>query len=645
MASEDKQTGTFDPQTGDKIGDYEIQREIGAGGMGTVYLAKDASLGDRLVAIKILKQELQARPDVVERFQQEAKAASCIAHPNIIQIIKFGQVAPGGVLFMVTEYLEGQSLAEIIAREWPIHPQRIARIMGQMLGALAAAHQQGVIHRDLKPENVFILQREGQPDFVKLLDFGIVKLLGPSASRNGGGPKLTQEGMILGTPEYMSPEQIMGEQVAVIDHRSDIYAAGVILYEMLAGCTPFVARSQSQIMSGHLEGHLIPPRKINQARSLKLQLECKQLRAEIEFSRQRGGEFQSFVAALEERVAAVESDLERVNARLKVLPLLDPMIERVAETALAKSPAQRFASALAMKAALDEAIPYNPFSFYRTSQLPPPPATTSQPKLRVATPHHAEPAPPVSSMPTRRHIDGAARAARKSLGEAPTVTPADEVKAMTGLKRPVTPGRASRYLGAFLVFVAALALSVVILPPNSNSEETAAAADAATTRETTADVRPTDAAAEATSEATVKHDVVYVPMPVFVPTPPSRDAEVETEADAGIPETEADAENTALTEATEEAASIPPTPPADYETHMAHGEEAKNARNWRQAAVEFKAATEDWPEGAPAWRELGNALLSLFRRDEGEAAIRQYLELAPNAADAPYFRSLIGEEQ
>ncbi len=174
----------------------------------------------------------------------------------------------------------------------------------------------------------------------------------------------------------------------------------------------------------------------------------------------------------------------------------------------------------------------------------------------------------------------------------------------------------------------------------------AAAISTAADTEATAETTEDDVAAE----TTVKHDVVYVPVPVFVPTPPTRDAEAETEADAGISETEADAseadadagEDVALTEATDAEVADSPTP---YETHLANGKEAAEARNWRQAADEFKAATEAWPEGAEAWKKLGNALLSLFRRDEGEAAIRQYLELAPNAADAPYFRSLIGDEE
>jgi serine/threonine-protein kinase len=627
----DTKKGFYDYITGERIPDFTLQTDdqgkpitLGKGGMGKVYLAKQDPPVDRLVAIKVLREDLLGRPDaadIVKRFQQEARLLSRINHQNVIQVYKFGQTEPGGVLFLATEYLQGgKDLADTLREDFhkldfPERLRRTVSVMDQTLAALIAAHREGVVHRDLKPENIYLLPGEEEGDhLVKLLDFGIAKPLEPVATTNGDGqPKLTQEGTVLGTPEYMSPEQLRGAEV---DEKTDIYAAGIILYEMLVGRNPFAFPTMADSISAQIR--LIP-----------------------------------------EPLEAVLPEETR--------PLIRGLA-MVTKTALCKAPAGRYASAKVMRDTLRAAIAGLNLNLRHISQLPLPPTpgisgplvSAAAEDARVPPPREprlipkgggARPAipPEEGDVTPTRHISEEV-AAKAALGRAKTVTPIDLAKEAAAARRRKIPSAASRYLAALLVFVAALGLSAVILPPSSNSQEVDADGTEAT-RETAAEARPADAAAEATHEAAVKRDVVVIRVPVFVPTPPSRDAEADASEDAtDAPEADADAK------ATEAEATSPPTPqaspdasldgpPAGYEEHLAQGEEAMRTRNWKQAADEFKTATELWPEGATAWRELGNALLSLFKRDEGEAAIRRYLELAPNAADAPYFRSLIGEEQ
>ncbi|MEZ4359059.1 MAG: serine/threonine-protein kinase [Kofleriaceae bacterium] len=229
------------------MGRYAIVRKLGEGGMGSVYHATHVVL-EKPVALKILHGEYARKADLVERFIQEAKAASRIRHENVIDISDFG-VTEEGLVFFAMEMLSGQDLHEVIARArldgevlpWP----RSRAIFLQICSALAAAHRHGIVHRDLKPENVYLIEFLGRPDFVKLLDFGIAKL----AENDGGERKLTRTGMLFGTPEYMSPEQARGDKV---DHRVDIYAMACILFQLLTGRVPFEADNFMGVLSQHL---------------------------------------------------------------------------------------------------------------------------------------------------------------------------------------------------------------------------------------------------------------------------------------------------------------------------------------------------------------------------------------------------------
>jgi Protein kinase domain len=244
---------TDDPLIGKVLSDrYRIVRKVGEGGMGAVYQAEHALI-EKKIALKILFQDLTRRPDLIQRFLQEARSASRIGHENVIDISDFGQ-SPDGLVFIAMEFLDGEDLGKRLKRTGAMRWESARPILMQIAKGLRAAHANGVIHRDMKPENVYLVQREGRPDFVKVLDFGIAKVVNDDA----GGPALTQTGMIFGTPEYMSPEQAQGSPP---DHRVDVYAVGCIMYHMLTGSVPFTADNFMGILTKHLLEAPVPPRK------------------------------------------------------------------------------------------------------------------------------------------------------------------------------------------------------------------------------------------------------------------------------------------------------------------------------------------------------------------------------------------------
>jgi len=211
-------------------GKYLIKRLIGEGGMGLVYEAEHVEIGRR-VAVKVLHAMYTRQTEVVARFRSEARAATRIGHPHIIDVFDSGTTVEGAVYF-VMEYLEGRDLSQLVEATGPLPAQRAIAIAREICQALMAAHKAGILHRDLKPENVFLIERDGKHDFVKVLDFGIAKTMEAVTDRVG---RLTNPGVAMGTPEYMAPEQAAGLQ---IDARADVYAIGAILYEMLSGRPP-----------------------------------------------------------------------------------------------------------------------------------------------------------------------------------------------------------------------------------------------------------------------------------------------------------------------------------------------------------------------------------------------------------------------
>ncbi len=230
---------------GSTMGSYEITDRVGEGGMGAVYIGRHALLG-RTAAIKVLHPELSHQPEIVERFFNEARSASAIRHPAIVEIFDFGY-ADDGSAYIVMEHLAGESLRERLDHALTLDPVRAAGIARQLASALQAAHDQAIIHRDLKPDNVFLVPdaEVAGGERVKILDFGIAKL-----AANKAASFRTQTGQLFGTPAYMSPEQCRG--AGQVDHRADLYAVGCILYEMVCGRPPFVGEGGGEVIAAQI---------------------------------------------------------------------------------------------------------------------------------------------------------------------------------------------------------------------------------------------------------------------------------------------------------------------------------------------------------------------------------------------------------
>jgi serine/threonine-protein kinase len=236
-----------DPLVGKTLADrFEILERIGEGGTGVVYKAKQLSV-DRVIAIKVLGAHVSTDPSWVKRFHNEARAASRLDHPNTVRLIDFGQTKEG-LLFIAMEYLHGKSLRQEIDRVGRLPPNRVLRIVSQICASLSEAHNQGIIHRDIKPDNVYLADMKGAGDYVKVLDFSVAKLDAPDA-------QVTRAGVVFGTPQYMSPEQGRG---IPLDARSDIYAVGIVAYEMLNGRPPFDAKVPTEVVMMHLRDQPAP---------------------------------------------------------------------------------------------------------------------------------------------------------------------------------------------------------------------------------------------------------------------------------------------------------------------------------------------------------------------------------------------------
>jgi len=284
---------------GTTVGNYRLDKILGRGGMGTVYSGEHVYIRKQ-VAVKVLHPQFARYPEAVNRFLREARAASSINHPNIVDVTDFGVLADGLVYF-VMEYLDGISLEDVIEREGAVELHRGLNVANQIALALDAAHAQGVIHRDLKPDNIMLLQKPGRRDlvrmapdhswvtereqvydFVKVLDFGIAKVLQPDEL-----VAETVQGAVFGTPEYMSPEAARGEDV---DHRADVYSLGVILFDMLTGRPPFEAPAGNEVLQMHIHSPPPSPREFAPHREITEGAERVILRA---MQKERGKRYQN----------------------------------------------------------------------------------------------------------------------------------------------------------------------------------------------------------------------------------------------------------------------------------------------------------------------------------------------------------------
>ncbi len=238
---------------GDVIaGRFHIIEKLGEGGMGAVYLGEHVKMG-RKSAIKVLTESLAQDTDAIARFNREAANAARINHPNVCAIYDFGETKDG-LIYLAMEFIEGEALTDVLNREGPLGPYKAAAIIRQAGDALQAAHDLGIVHRDLKPDNIMIAEGRGGDDVVKVVDFGIAKAMGGEE-----GQKVTRTGLVVGTPEYMSPEQLSGD---VLDGRSDTYSLALVLFRILTGRLPFEAESAQEVMIKRLTDE---PLKLNQA--------------------------------------------------------------------------------------------------------------------------------------------------------------------------------------------------------------------------------------------------------------------------------------------------------------------------------------------------------------------------------------------
>ena len=294
QALENRSAGKRDSLIGQTIdGRYKVEALLGEGGMGLVYQARHTSLGKKL-AIKVLRPEVSQDVEVLKRFKQEARSASNIGNQHIVDVSDFG-VTPNGQTYFAMEHLDGVDLITAIDESKKMKTDRVVHIARQLCRALGAAHDAGIVHRDLKPENIYLIRRNGNDDFVKVLDFGIAKVV-------DSGPRLTKVGDVFGTPHYMSPEQSAGKEV---DLRADIYALGVMLYEMLTGQVPFDADNLMGILTKHLYEEPIPPsvRESSVSESLEaVVLKC--------MAKEPNARYQS--------MRELEDDLARIDAGLVV---------------------------------------------------------------------------------------------------------------------------------------------------------------------------------------------------------------------------------------------------------------------------------------------------------------------------------------
>ncbi|MCL2447724.1 MAG: serine/threonine protein kinase [Polyangiaceae bacterium] len=322
-----------DPFIGRDIlnGQFQILQKVGSGGMGAVYKALQPEM-NRMVGVKILHPKLANRKDLVSRFRREARALSQLTHPNTVKVFLYGELEDGS-LYIIMEFLEGKNLNQTVRADGPFAVERALPILVQVCGALDEAHRAGIIHRDLKPENIFLVQSGALHDFPKVLDFGLAKV--GERQMRPGSVILTQEGMVFGTPEFMSPEQAQGK---ALTSASDLYSLAVILYEVLTGRLPFDAKSAMDFIQLHVTGKPVP---LNQ----------------------------------------------RVPGRT-----FPPLLEAIVARALAKKPEERFESASAFADAIQSVL-------RGATALPPSIAARSQEPLAPAPPataalHSALTAPP-----------------------------------------------------------------------------------------------------------------------------------------------------------------------------------------------------------------------------------------------------------
>ncbi len=284
-------------------GRYRVLEVIGRGGMGVVYKVEHVRMG-KIAAMKVLHRDLADDPDVIQRFEREAAAVSRLQHPNAVQVFDFG--AAQGALYLIMEYVRGQDLATVVERDGPLPFARAAPLLTQILGALGEAHELGIVHRDLKPDNVLVTRTTGGRDFAKVLDFGLAKLA------DAGAPDVSDQSQIVGTPYFMAPEQIRGDEV---DARTDVYAMGALMYRLLTGQYVFTASTAVGVLTKHLTAEVEPPSARAPGLGIEPEVDQLVLRALAKDPAARWASAAALAAAIDDAYAALVGDRAALAAQ------------------------------------------------------------------------------------------------------------------------------------------------------------------------------------------------------------------------------------------------------------------------------------------------------------------------------------------
>ena len=300
---------------------YLLEKRLGRGAMGQVYLARDQNLQTRRVAVKTVRPDILSDEDLQEgeaiaRFEREARSAASIRHPNVVDVNDFGK-SPDGVFFLVMEYVEGETLYDLLRREGTVNPQRAANIMRQVVAGVEAAHDEGILHRDLKPANIFLMQQRrksaGEDGFVKVGDFGLAKIVNADRSdiTSGSGP--ASRG-IIGTPEYMAPEQM--QQDMPLDARADIYALGTVAYHMLGGRPPFTGNITQLIAQKLMQ---MPPPLSSLRSDVNKELEASIMKALAKDPNDRPATASEWFESFEAAITSNAEEEKRGESRLIIM--------------------------------------------------------------------------------------------------------------------------------------------------------------------------------------------------------------------------------------------------------------------------------------------------------------------------------------
>ncbi|PSM32289.1 serine/threonine-protein kinase [Haliangium sp. UPWRP_2] len=460
---------------GSTVGNYRIVRRLGAGAMATVFLAEHPRISKR-VAVKVINAELSTSAEMVSRFLAEARAASQIGHENIVDILDFGQT-PQGDNFMIMEYLEGQTLTARVRAANRLDLPTAQRIGAQIADALAAAHGLGVIHRDLKPDNIYVIKRQGNPDYVKILDFGLAKLLMASEGIN----HKTSSGSVLGTPHYMAPEQCEGR--SNVDGRADLYSLGCILFYMVCGQLPFPGDGFAEVILKHISEPPPNPRSLNPAVTPafeKLVLHCLAKNRDFRFQKAEdvaaalrdpekwSQEFGNDPARLAGPASPRRGGGEAIAGAVAQKPALDSMAASSVIAPAKPTPVQKPAgSSGAPTPAAKPAAPFlgvtlqpKPVPAAVLAAMASPPAAAPPP---AALPTSAPPAAPPSSVPPL----SAPPSSVPPLGPPPPSAPPASISQLA--EAPVVANRSAPQMATMIGEMTPAALSALMRPPPPNT--------------------------------------------------------------------------------------------------------------------------------------------------------------------------------